>query len=206
MRKEIKTEMTKEKILAAAMQEFGANGYAASSLNNICNTGISKGLLYHNYENKDAIYLACVEQCFHTLTEFLKAGEIGTDLHRYTELRLRFFREHENEARLFYESVLQPPETLREEIKKAQAEFDSYNLELYRRILGTISLRDSITEEDALRYLKLMQDMFNGYFSSPAVRGLSFDDTMAAHEEGLSKLLDFMLYGIAKRGDEACLS
>lgn len=206
MRKEIKTELTKDKILAAAMQEFGTNGYAASSMNNICSGGISKGLLYHNYENKDALYLACVRQCFDTLTKYLEAAEIGADLHRYLAARLQFFHEHENEARLFYESVLQPPETLKEEINKARAEFDSYNLELYRRILGTFPLRSGITEEDALHYLKLMQDMFNGYFSSPAARGLSFDDTLSAHEEGLSRLLDFMLYGIAKRGEESCLS
>ncbi|MCI1723268.1 MAG: TetR/AcrR family transcriptional regulator [Lachnospiraceae bacterium] len=203
MRKEIKTELTKEKILAAAMQEFGTNGYAASSLNSICHTGIAKGLLYHNYENKDALYLACVEQCFHALTEYLKAAEIGTDLHRYTGARLKFFREHENEARIFCESILQPPKALRKEIDKARAEFDAFNRRLYKEILGTISLRPGVTDEDAMRYFKMIQDMFNGYFSSPAVSGLSFRDTMAAHEEGVSKMLDFMLYGIAKRGEES---
>ena len=58
MRKETKTERTKERILAAAMDEFGSKGYAASSLNNICNAGISKGLLYHNFKSKDDLFLA----------------------------------------------------------------------------------------------------------------------------------------------------
>ncbi|MBP8715827.1 MAG: TetR/AcrR family transcriptional regulator, partial [Lachnospiraceae bacterium] len=65
MKKELKTELTKEKIILAAIDEFGRNGYYGSSLNSICDTGIAKGLLYHNFANKNAIYLACVQRCFH---------------------------------------------------------------------------------------------------------------------------------------------
>ena len=36
MKKEEKTELTKERILTAAMEEFGEKGYAAAALNNIC--------------------------------------------------------------------------------------------------------------------------------------------------------------------------
>ena len=72
------------------------------------------------------------------------------------------------------------------------------NKELYQKILLTVTLRSGVTEQEALSYFTLMQTMFNGYFSSPAYRELSFSDRMIAHEENLSKLLDFMLYGIAE--------
>ena len=36
MRQEEKTELTRERILQAAMQEFGTNGYAATKVNTIC--------------------------------------------------------------------------------------------------------------------------------------------------------------------------
>ena len=72
MKKEAKTEITKERIMTAAMREFGEKGYFAASLNNICGTGIPKGLLYHNFKNKDALYLACVEKSFSALTAYLK--------------------------------------------------------------------------------------------------------------------------------------
>lgn len=79
MKKEEKTGLTKERILLAAMEEFGEKGYAAASLNNICAAGIPKGLLYHNYENKDALYLACVKQSFSILMNCLqeKGGDGG---------------------------------------------------------------------------------------------------------------------------------
>ena len=61
MKKEEKTELTKKKILSAALQEFGSNGYRGASLNAICESGTPKGLLYHNFKNKDALYLSCVK-------------------------------------------------------------------------------------------------------------------------------------------------
>lgn len=48
MEKEEKTRLTKEKILKAGISEFGRNGYRGGSINAICASGISKGLIYHN--------------------------------------------------------------------------------------------------------------------------------------------------------------
>lgn len=77
MKKEKKTELTKKRILSLAIQEFGTKGYKGASLNSICEAGIPKGLLYHNFKNKDALYLSCVELCFHSLTQHLKMAQIG---------------------------------------------------------------------------------------------------------------------------------
>ena len=201
MRKEAKTEITKEKIMALAMMEFGANGYVGASLNNICNKGISKGLLYHNYSSKDALYLACVERSFRTLTEFLKSKDIGFDFQAYLKARVTFFTENENEARLFFEAILQPPILLKEKILKAKEGFDDFYLELCEKIFDHICLRTDVQKEDAIKYFLLIQEMINGYFSSPIMCSLSFSDTMVAHENGLAKVLDFILYGIARVGD-----
>jgi len=62
MEKNIKTEHTILKILDAAMNELGKNGYSGGDVNNICNTGINKGLLYHNFKGKDDIYLNCLKR------------------------------------------------------------------------------------------------------------------------------------------------
>lgn len=101
MKKEEKTQLTRERILQAAIKEFGANGYTGASINTICETGISKGLLYHNFKNKDAVYLACIRVCFEKMTEYLGKQDIGSDLQSYMNARFRFFREYENEARIF---------------------------------------------------------------------------------------------------------
>lgn len=201
MKQSEKTKLTYEKILKAAMEEFGAKGYAGASLNNICATGIPKGLLYHNFRNKDAVYLACVEQCFRDLTACLKEANVGDDLQKYVAVRLNFFHENENEARIFFDAILQPPDALREQINELRTELDELNSRVYKKILSAITLRKGISSEDALEYFTMQQTMFNGYFSSPTFRNLSFAEKMTAHETNLSKLLDMMLYGIAERGE-----
>jgi AcrR family transcriptional regulator len=199
MRKEEKTQLTRERILNAAMAEFGEKGYSGGSLNNICSTGIPKGLLYHNFENKDAIYLACIRQCFSAFTAFMRQQNPALNPDEYMKTRLHFFQENGSAARLFFEAILQPPLHLKEEIEEAKKDFDALNCEIYKNILSTVTLRSDVTEQEAMKYFSLMQYMFNGYFSSPAYTQMAFSDVMAAHEVNLSKLLDFMLYGIAER-------
>lgn len=194
-----KTKLTRDRILSAAMNEFGKSGYAGASLNNICSVGIPKGLIYHNFKSKDDLYIACVGICFDRLTEQLKKTVIGDDLQKYMSLRLAYFKEHEQEARIFFDAVLQPPEALREQIGALRSGFDELNSKLYQKFLSSVTLRDGVRYEDALGYFTMQQAMFNGYFSSPAFRELSFDEKISIHETKLAQLLDFMLYGIAER-------
>lgn len=202
MKKEEKTGLTRERILAAAMEEFGEKGYAAASLNNICAAGIPKGLLYHNYENKDALYLACVERSVSILMNRLQEKGKDVGLQEYMDARLHFFRENEKEAHLFFETLLQPPAALSGQIRELKREFDEWNRSLYQRLLSRIALREGVTQEDAMEYFTLMQTMFNGYFSSPACSGMPFSDIVKAHETKLSVFLDYMLYGMAERGEK----
>ena len=199
MKQAEKTELTKKKILRAALREFGSKGYRGASLNAICEAGIPKGLLYHNFKNKDALYLSCVAECFQALTKCLMEAEIGNDLETYMRVRMAFFNAHEMEACIFFEAVLQPPEALYDQISVLKEEFDALNKTLYRQILHSIQLREGITEEDALSYFTMLQDMFNSSFSSRNCRNLSLYDKMDIHERDLPKIFDCMLYGIARR-------
>lgn len=181
------------------MKEFGEHGYAGASLNVICAEGISKGLLYHNFENRDALYLACAEKCFSDLFYCLKNADIEGNPQKYMAARLQFFGENEYEARIFFESVLQPPDSLRNRLDGLRAEFDALNLKIYQDILSSLTLRKGISNDDALKYFEMQQTMFGGYFSGPAVCRLSLPEKMRIHEKELSKLLDMMFYGIAER-------
>lgn len=205
MKKEEKTEHTRERIIRAAIQEFGTRGYAGMTLNALCNTyGISKGLLYHNFDGKDSLYLCCMEKCFQDVTSYLmqKETEIRGDLKRYMALRFQYFAANPLYARIFFEAVLQPPSELRKEIRKMKSGLEQVNCRIYDKAISGIKLREGITKSDAMEYYGLMQEMFNGYFSSPAYAGKELSSVITEHEEKLMKLLDFMIYGIAERGDE----
>lgn len=94
MKQEEKNKRSREAILTCAFTEFGQRGYSGASVNTICAQGhISKGLLYHYYADKDALYLACLERCFRELTEYL-SGRLEEDTvtaDQYFKVRLTFF-------------------------------------------------------------------------------------------------------------------
>lgn len=204
MKQSDKSEATYNKIMKVAIQEFGTHGYDGASLNRVCDTGISKGLVYHHFKNKDAVYLACVQQCFTAFTDFLKNQAAGADWQRYMDARLRFFRENTAFGQIFFEAILKPPKHLTAEILAARADFDAFNQAFCEAVLDGAALRDGVTKNEALSYFALMQTMFNGYFSSQAVGKMPLDDVAAGHENRLSKLLEFMLYGVVKKEDSSC--
>ena len=200
MKQKEKTELTKERILQAAIQEFGTNGYAASKLNTICSHyEIPKGLLYHNFTGKDDLYLACVSRCFSDVTEYLKSKDIQDDLEKYMRMRFQYFSQYPHHARIFFEAMLQPPVALSEQIRELGKDFNSFNRRIYQAALSRVILREGVTEKDAIEYYEIMQEMFNGYFSSPAYANKDFHILVADHEEQLSKMLNLMLYGIGEK-------
>ena len=72
MNQKEKSQISKDKILNAAIAEFGTKTYENASLNNICNDNkISKGLIYHYFKNKDELFLKCVKVCFDELVDYL---------------------------------------------------------------------------------------------------------------------------------------
>ena len=100
MKREEKNQQTRRRIMDSALAEFAANGYGGSSVNTICAAqGISKGIVYHYFESKDELYLACVEECFQCLTAHLSAalpeedaGAVEDQLGRYFSARMAFSR------------------------------------------------------------------------------------------------------------------
>lgn len=202
MKRTERTELTISKILEAALEEFGVNGYAGGTINNICKRGINKGLIYHNFKDKDELYLICLENSCKKLVSLIEESGCVSDQLQYMKTRMRFFTEYPNEAHIFFEAILQPQEKLRDRIKQILAPFDELNERIYRCFVSSIILRDGVTEEDAVDYFHQMQRMFNGYFSSSAYRYMTLDNQIKEHEMTLAKLLDFMLYGIAKGGKE----
>ncbi len=205
MKQEEKTRITYERILKAAIAEFGTKSYDSASLNVICSENqLSKGLVYHNFKNKDDLYLRCVELCFQTITAYLRSkpyNKNGSAQDRLRELLVRrqsFFEENPYMANIFFGTMLQPPIHLLRELREIRREFDAFHLAYYQEQLTSMHLREGVTMEAALRYFSIFQDAFNGYYRSKFSEGGDFPLLVQEHEQGLSSLLDILLYGIAK--------
>lgn len=206
MKKEEKTRLTYERIMAAAIAEFGEKSYDSASLTTLCNENqISKGLIYHNFKNKDELYLKCVEECFKEMTSYFENREYEADsvkesMHNLFQMRQQFFKKNPYYCNIFFNTVLQPPEHLRKEIRGLRKEYDGFYVNCFRKLLKQIQLREEITIEAALEYFMVFLEMYNGYFQSKSYEKEDIHVLIEDHEVNLSKILDIMLYGVAKEG------
>ncbi|MGN1442813.1 MAG: TetR/AcrR family transcriptional regulator [Acutalibacteraceae bacterium] len=203
MKKDLKTEMTKERILKAAREEFALYGYDGATVNQICQKhNISKGLIYHNFESKEELYLRCVEQAVNEFVSYMSRQEFGTDFQLYMKERYAFFETHPYDSRLIFAVVLTDNAGFSEKLKQVKAGFDEFNKSVYLRVIENIKLRKGVSKQDVLEYYSLLQNILNGYLVGEKTAQSSFDSVFSNHEKSLEKILDFILYGIAEKGSE----
>jgi len=86
--REERKQLTREQLLAAAAMVFGERGFAGASVDEIAErAGYSKGAVYSNFEDKESLFLALIDQHLRHDQALLKAivdngGPIGDALSR----------------------------------------------------------------------------------------------------------------------------
>ncbi len=69
-----KSDRTRQFIIEKTAPVFNAKGYAGTSMNDLTDvTGLTKGSIYGNFENKDAVALAAFDYNFGRVTLYLKS-------------------------------------------------------------------------------------------------------------------------------------
>jgi len=75
-----KTERTMQFIVEKSAPVFNRKGFAGTSVNDIVNaTGLTKGSIYGNFENKDAVALAAFDYNLNKVTEYIRQRISATD-------------------------------------------------------------------------------------------------------------------------------
>lgn len=202
MKREEKNQQMRRRILDGALAEFSAQGYGGSSINTICAAqNLSKGIVYHYFATKDALYLACIAECFQRLTAYVREnfaaeqGKIEEQLEKYFIVRMAFFRENPLYQRLYCEAVTTPPAHLSSKIRACRQDFDAFNVQILEQLLSSIALRSGISMADAIETFRQYQDFINLRHQMNAASGQSLE----AHEEDCQRMLRILLYGIIER-------
>lgn len=205
MIREKKNEISRQRILDAAMEEFSKNGYAAASMNTICSeNSISKGIIYHYFSSKDELYLLCAKKCFDDITAYLKqikktlTGTAEQRMRKYFDARLQFFGEHPLYLGIFSDITLNPPEHLVNEIAECRRGFDALNVSVLKEILKSIELRKGLSVNQIIADFTLYMDFYNMHFKSKLTEGKSAAASIKQHEENCHRQLSILLYGVSK--------
>lgn len=194
----------RQRIIDSAIQEFNEYGYEQASLNHVCKLGnISKGIIYHYFNDKDDLYLACLKELYDTLLGFYHVHlklDSTIEIKEYMSVRLDFFKAYPMFVGLFFYSLLYTPEHLKEQTKAIMQNVKNYNILVYKEYLKKLHLR--VKQEEAIMYLDACQSAYNEYFRKRFIDHSDWRTFIDEHEKRIPEWIDMMLYGIASEREE----
>ena len=206
MTQEERQGRSRQRILAAALEEFGAAEYEAVTMDRICaGHNISKGMMYHYYSNKDELYLLCVEDTFRLLKDYIEAHARKPDgqntletIQNYVMLRKDFAEQHPQRRQIYETAAFHPPAHLAEAIDRLYTPLAQFDQAYVEDVVAHMPLRRGVKPENAVRMLTGIEYLAR----TAASRGINFPDGEAARVY-LNEILDMALYGLLGRGPEA---
>lgn len=203
MKQETKSELARQRILEAAVGEFSAKGYEGASLNAACaRNGISKGIVYHHFKDKNELYLLCVEKCFNAATAYLTeivatfSGTSEERLNCYFAARIRFFAQNPQYLGIFADATFQPPKELAAEIAVKREDFDRLNLSVLTSLLEGKHLRSGLTPAGIAEDFRMYMDYFNMRFRTALRQGNAAEQVLQSHEERCHRQIGILLHGV----------
>lgn len=203
MKREEKNALSRKRILDAAVKEFSEKGYSGASLNTVCaEKGISKGIIYHYFKDKDELYLVCVKRCFDELTIHMKnslacfQGTIEEKLQAYFEARMHFFTENPLMLGLYTAVAFNPPAPLRTEIAACRREFDAFSISVLTEFLNCENVRQGLTIPAIVEDFRCYIDYFNMRYANSIGESTPTEAVIREHEERCRRQLNMLLYGV----------
>ena len=204
--REKQNEISKEKILRASLNEFGKKDYLIASTNNICkDNNISKGLLFHYYQNKDELFLLCVKSCFNDLSNYIKnnityyEGDPRKSLDLYMKRRWEFFQDNAYYKQIFINATFNPPSHLVKEISILKKDVDEANKEFLLKCINSCNLKDNVTPDKVVDIiLDLINHLHTKFMNRSMIDESDTSQVLNEWVEEFSTIFEMLMFGIIK--------
>ena len=196
---------SKHTIFLSALEEFGSHDYSQVSMESICqNHGISKGMMYHYYSNKDDLFLLCVQDMFQAL-----AAQLEQDMQQLDEtkpleavkqfflIRERFFQQHPHWKNIFENAMLHPPKHLESAISELRQPIRSLNRQFLGNVASALTLRPGMSRETATRYMESIEYVFPSLLHQFRAGSETTDPHDMLH--AATELLEVILFGFVSQ-------
>ncbi len=153
---------TKDKILNAALNEFGSKGYQLASTNTMAkSSSLSKGVIFKYFHSKVELFLACYKR---ELDRFLEAYN-GFQVHLSDELfeqiidiliwKGQYAQDHPEASEVLLEGLANPPPEIKEQILESMIKLKDVSMATLFSKIQLHNLRDDLTPTDVQRVLNI---------------------------------------------------
>lgn len=198
----------RRRVLTAAVQEFARSGYARASTNRIAQQArVAKGLLFHHFGSKQALYEAALDEAWALIVAPAEVPlpadpfqRLETDLVR----RIRRLQAYPDHARLLARVLGQSPRILGTPFRaRLQDRLDQVR-QAFRAGVETWAFRPDISPEDAIDLLSLVAEGLETTWLQElnASPGTGPPDPEAVREQ-VRGVIDLLRWGIYQPGRSA---
>ncbi len=155
---------TAHKIVENATLLFNKHGFAGTSISDIAKKSeLSKGILYHYFENKDALYLHCLNWGIEKFSKYMddatsNLSDEGDVIAQILKLRLSFFDKFPQYKNLFHDVISLKPNQLAESLSALKIKMREGNLRRFRALTKGMFFGKGITERDIMAFLTMLQN------------------------------------------------
>ncbi len=155
----------KERILAAALEEFATRGYEASSTNAIASrAGVAKGLVFHYFQNKERLFIELFDHEIERLSQGVfhfgepMSPDLFTRLHQLTVRKLQLAHEHPLAVDFLLVALTEAPQSLRAELSLKQAALLQKSWPRFLEGIDATGLRPGLSLTDAIETLTALSE------------------------------------------------
>ncbi|MGV8984063.1 TetR/AcrR family transcriptional regulator [Clostridium sp.] len=159
-----------EKILQAAIREFADKGYEKASTNEIVKeAGISKGILFHYFQNKKKLFLFvfdyCVEICMDEFFEKVdeKERDIFEKLRQIASFKLDLLHKYPSLFKFLEKGVAEECSEVKSEIEQKTKKLTESN---YSKVFNNIDKSKFRDDVDVSRAINIIMWTLEGFGTS----------------------------------------
>lgn len=199
----------KTAIIQSGIMEFSRKSYMDASTDEITkNGGISKGILFHYFDNKKNFYLYCLEVALKRLLRDIpkpNQSDFYGIIFSYADEKFKLCQEYPNEMRLVNMAAREMSTKILEEKNALMIRYmistRKKSQEIMAKAIAAITLKDIDGEKlkDAITlYLgAIINKYLERYKETPEL----FFEQSAEIKAEIKEYLDFMLNGVMKEGE-----
>ncbi|WP_343522815.1 TetR/AcrR family transcriptional regulator [Pedobacter sp.] len=174
--KTTKSENTKRLIIEKTAPVFNTKGYAGTSINDLMDaTGLSKGCIYGNFQNKDEIALSVFDHNFGKVTQHMKERILATEnsierLLVYPQTYKNYFRYPYLQAGCpILNTATEADDTHAKLKERAQKALGLWKTAIVNQIKRGIERKEIKEDTDATEIAVIMISMIEGAFMQAKV-------------------------------------
>lgn len=191
-------------ILQASLSEFAEYGYDLASTNRITNAcGISKGVLFKYFGDKESLFLKVCEDHIQAYSEAMQVGtyrDVFDCIDDFTRQKICWLKERPVYYRLSMRIFKEPNHPVYSKIQSLSATVRQKQLQAIQSLLPISGLREGVTDEQALALMfwvaQGLQDQYMDQY--PDFRKADFDDFYGKISLEMNHYFNLIRFGIYK--------